>query len=111
MDDAVPGISCGVEHLHAGSSTFCLFGERTAVHSIRQDHVSEEEVHPVVRLKDIECGSTVDCFQNVVAEFTEHTGAISAKIIMILDQEDGLLSTVNLARDLLGASRSSFVFP
>jgi hypothetical protein len=71
VDDRIPSIAGGKEHLEAGTKTTCLGGHLGARHPTRQYYIGEEKIDISLLFNKPYSGCTIVSFQDSVAKLAK----------------------------------------
>ena len=89
MHDGVARIAGREKHLQSRPPPHRFVGKLAAIHATRHDHISEQQIDPVV-FERLKRGRSVTRRQHPVAQLAEDFGRITAERFVILDDQDGL---------------------
>src|SRR4051812_23127836 len=100
MHDGVTCITSCEQHFESRPAPQRFFGKLAPVHAARHHHIRKEQVYLVVLGKYIKRRDTIADSQHLVSEIAERFDCVIAKVLVILDNKDGLRSdgTASLAR-------------
>ncbi len=104
MDDGVPRIAGGEEHLQAGPAARRLVGELAAVEPAGQHHIGEEQADRGPALQQPQRVVAGRRLEHAIAQPAQDVGAVAADILVVLDHQDGLAGDARRQRPHLGGA-------
>src|SRR5581483_8000279 len=85
-------VTCREQHLDLRMEALRMIGDVSPVQAIRQYNVGKKQIYAPRRLKKSDCGSCIRRLENLISEFTKHTGRVGTQIVVIFHDEDGLVA-------------------